>query len=55
MKYKNETEEDFLKRVSEAKAHGECVFRDDNNREFILDLIDEYMDLVDAVTEVTNG
>lgn len=48
MKYSYETEEDFLKRVKEAKARGECVFRDDANREFILDLIDEYMDLVDA-------
>ena len=48
MKYSYETEEDFLKIVKEAKAHGECVFRDDANREFILDLIDEYMDLVDA-------
>ena len=48
MKYPNETEEEFLKRVKEAKARGECVFRDDANREFILDLIDEYMDLVDA-------
>ena len=48
MKYPNETEEEFLKRVKEAKARGECVFRDDANREFILDLIDEYMELVDA-------
>ena len=48
MKYSYETEEDFLKRVKEAKARGECVFRDDANREFILDLIDEYMDLIDA-------
>ena len=48
MKCPNETEEEFLARVKEARARGECVFRDDNNREFILDLIDEYMDLVDA-------
>ena len=48
MKYNNETEDEFLSRVKEAKARGECVFRDDNNRELILDLIDEYMDLVDA-------
>jgi hypothetical protein len=48
MKYSYETEEDFLKRVKEAKARGECIFRDDANREFILDLIDEYMDLIDA-------
>ena len=48
MKYDHETEEEFLKRVKEAKARGECVFRDDNNREFILDIIDDYMDVVDA-------
>lgn len=51
MKYPNETEEEFLKRVKEAKARGECVFRDDNNREFILDIIDEYMDIADSVLE----
>ena len=48
MKYLNETEEAFLARQKEAKARGECVFRDDADREFILDLIDEYMDLVDS-------
>ena len=48
MKYEHETEEEFLKRVKEAKARGECVFRDDNNREFVLDIIDDYMDVVDA-------
>ena len=48
MKYPNETEEEFLARVKAAKAEGECVFRDDNSREFILDIIDEYMDLIDA-------
>lgn len=53
MKYKNKTEEELLKIAKEAKARGECVFRDDANREFILDLIDEYMDLIDA-TELPN-
>ena len=48
MKYDYETEEQFQARVKEAKKQGICVFRDDSNREFILDLIDEYMDLVDA-------
>ena len=48
MKYPHETEEEFLARVKEAKARGECIFRDDNNREYILDLIGKYMDLVDA-------
>lgn len=51
MKYEWETEEQFLKRQKEAKARGECVFRDDANREFILDIIDDYMDVVDAVIE----
>ena len=51
MKYPNETEEEFLKRVKEAKARGECVFRDDNNREFILDIIDEYRAIADSVLE----
>jgi hypothetical protein len=51
MKYEYESEEEFLKRVKEAKARGECVFRDDNNREFILDIIDEYMDVVDSLPE----
>lgn len=51
MKYEHETEEAFLKRVKEAKARGECIFRDDNNREFILDIIDEYMDVVDSLLE----
>ena len=48
MKYNYETEDQFQARVKEAKKQGICVFRDDANREFILDLIDEYMDLVDA-------
>lgn len=51
MKYEWETEEQFLKRQKEAKARGECVFRDDANREFILDLIDNYIDIVDAVED----
>ena len=45
MKYPNETEEHFLKRVDEAKIQGVCLFRDDNNREKILDIIDDYLDL----------
>lgn len=44
-----ETEEQFQQRVKEARARGECVFRDDANREFILDIIDDYIDVVDAV------
>lgn len=52
MKYPNETEEEFQKRVNEAKARGECIFRDDANREMILDIIDEYMDVVDSLSDV---
>jgi hypothetical protein len=55
MKYKNETEEEFQKRVKEAKARGECVFRDDANREMILDIIDDYMDVIDSLLEDSNG
>jgi hypothetical protein len=51
MKYLNESEEEFLRRVEEAKSRGECVFRDDNDREFILDIIDDYMDIVDSLLE----
>lgn len=50
MKYPNETEEDFLRRVKEAKSKGICIFRDDANMDKILDLIDDYCDLVDAIT-----
>ena len=49
MKYSYETEEEFITRVKEARSHGECVFRDDNDREMILDIIDDYLDIVDAL------
>ena len=49
MKYPNETEEEFLARVEEAKSKGICIFRNDQNREMILDIIDAYLDLYDAV------
>jgi hypothetical protein len=55
MKYAWETEEQFCKRQKEAKARGECVFRNDADREMILDLIDNYVDIVDAVNEDRNG
>ena len=55
MKYAWETEDQFLKRQKEAAARGECVFRDDAEREMILDLIYNYMDVVDAVNEDRNG
>lgn len=49
MKYEWETEEQFLQRVEEAKAKGICVFRNDDDREFILDIIDDYLTLIEAV------
>lgn len=51
MKYDWETEEEFQQRFKESKKRGECVFRDDNNREFILDIIDFYLDISDSVME----
>lgn len=52
MKYEWETEEQFLKRVEEARAKGICVFRDDANMDFILDLIDDYIDVVEAIEDI---
>jgi hypothetical protein len=49
MKYPYETEEQFLKRQKEAKKQGICVFRNDEDREFILDIIDGYIDIMDAL------
>ena len=49
MKYPNETEEEFIARQAEARKHGIVVFRNDEDREMILDIIDDYIDLVDAV------
>lgn len=49
MKLITETEEEFIQRVREAKRKGICIFRDDANREMILDIIDDYLDLVDAI------
>ena len=51
MKYEWETEEEFEQRRKEAKRQGKCVFRDDVNREMILDIIDNYCDLLDALCE----
>lgn len=52
MKYYYETEEEFIARQKEAKRHGICVFRDDKNREMILDMIDDYLDIVDVLGDV---
>ena len=51
MKYEWETEEQFLQRAKEARKCGRCVFRDDANMDFILDLIDDYIDLTEEVEE----
>ena len=49
MKLSNETEEQFTARFHEWKRKGMCLFRNDINREFILDLMYDYMDIVDAL------
>ena len=49
MKYDWETEEEFQKRRKDAKVKGICIFRRDEDREFILDIIYDYMDIIDAV------
>lgn len=55
MKYDWETEEEFERRRKEAKKKGICIFRDDANREFILDIIDDYLDVVEAVERTRKG
>lgn len=52
MKYPYETEEEFIARQKEAKRHGICVFRNDDNREMILDIIDDYLDILEALGDV---
>ena len=37
--------------MKEAKNNGICIFRDDDSRETILDLIDNYMDLVESIRQ----
>ena len=54
IKYEWETEEEFKQRVKEAKKKGICIFRDDANRELILDIIDDYLDVLEAVERVRN-
>ena len=44
----------FYKELKKLVKRGQCVFRDDNNREMILDIIDDYIDLVDAIEENNN-
>ena len=44
-----QTEEEFERRCEESATEGICVFRDDNNREFILDIIEEYVMLLNMV------
>ena len=49
MKYHYETEEEFIARQKESRSRGACVFRDDNNREMILDIIDDCLNIVDVL------
>ena len=49
MKYPYETEEEFIIRVKESRSRGECVFRDDNDREMI---IDDYLDIIETLGDV---
>lgn len=49
MKYDWETEEEFQKRRKEAKAEGICVFRNDENLDKILDIIDDYIDIIESL------
>ena len=49
MKLSNETEQEFLVRFHEWKRQGKCLFREDANREFILDTIDAYIDVKEAL------
>ncbi len=51
MKHPNETEAEFLRRVEKAAEKGEVIFRDDANREFILDIIDDYMDVKNSIIQ----
>lgn len=48
MKRSDETEEEFRSRYKEAKRKGVCIWLDDADREFILDIIDDYIDICDA-------
>nr|WP_326153577.1 hypothetical protein [uncultured Oscillibacter sp.] len=54
MKFANETEQEFLARFYKWKRQGMCLFRDDANREFILDLIDAYIDAKEALYDANN-
>ena len=54
MKFANETEQEFLARFYKWKRKGMCLFRDDANREFILDLIDAYIDAKEALYDANN-
>lgn len=55
MKRPDETEEEFQARVQEAKSKGICIFRNDQNREMILDIIDTYIDVYEAVYDDRKG
>lgn len=55
MRYPHETDSEFRTRVEQAAAKGICVFADDADREFIFDIIGEYMDIRNAVLDQQNN
>ena len=55
MKRPDETEEEFQARVQEEKSKGICIFRNDQNREMILDIIDAYIDVYEAAHDARKG
>ena len=49
MRLPGETDEEFARRAAEARSEGICIFENDDEREFILDIIDDYLELYEAV------
>ena len=54
LKFATESEQEVLARFYKWKRQGMCLFRDDSNREFILDLIDAYIDAKEALYDANN-
>lgn len=49
MKLPTETEEEFISRQQDARRKGIVVFWDDSDREFLLDVIEDYITLMTAL------
>lgn len=49
MKLPTETEEEFICRQLDARRKGIVIFRDDSDREFLLDVIEDYINLMTAL------